>query len=154
MRSLVGRLTAIALAIVLSAMLPCPAVAWGDEGHEVIGLIAQNHLDPTVQKKLRALLAADPDDLTAHDIAAASTWPDKLRSLNDDSARKQTRQWHFVDIEIATPDLNHACFGHPPCRLARWLRTALHTPVSSTRSSSLPLNSPARRLVPRSRSWR
>ena len=102
------------MALVFNVASSDPALAWGDEGHEVIALIAQSHLDPAVLKKLRALLAADADDLTAHDIAAASTWPDKLRSLDDDSARKRTRQWHFVDIEIAAPDLNRACFGHAP----------------------------------------
>ena len=113
MRKLATGLTTITMALALNAMLSVPALAWGDEGHEVIALIAQSHLDPAVQKKVRALLAADTDDLTTHDIAAASIWPDKLRSLDDDSARKRTRLWHFVDIEIAAPDLNHACFGHP-----------------------------------------
>ena len=28
-------------------------------------------------------------------------------------ARERTRQWHFVDIELARPDLDQACFGHP-----------------------------------------
>ena len=107
-------LTAVAMVLVLHVAVSDPALAWGDEGHEVIALIAQEHLDPGVRKKLRALLAADTDDLTTHDIAAASTWPDKLRSLDDDSARKRTRQWHFVDIEIAAPSLGRACFGHPP----------------------------------------
>jgi hypothetical protein len=103
----------VVMALVVSAMLSGPALAWGDEGHEVIALIAQEHLNPIVKKKLRALVAADTDNLTTHDIAAASTWPDKLRDQNDDSARQRTRQWHFVDIEIAAPDLNRACFGHP-----------------------------------------
>jgi hypothetical protein len=26
----------------------------------------------------------------------------------------QTRNWHFVDIELADPNLDAACFGHPP----------------------------------------
>ena len=113
MRRFLRRFNAIVGVLVLGALLSGSALAWGDEGHEIIGLIAQSHLSPTALKKLRALLAADPDDLTAHDIAAASTWPDKLRSLDDDSARKRTRQWHFVDIELAAPDLARACFNHP-----------------------------------------
>jgi len=62
----------------------------------------------------RALLAADTDPLTAHNIAAAATWADKFRDANQNGAREKTRQWHFVDIEIASPDLDQACFGHPP----------------------------------------
>lgn len=102
------------MALLVNCIISCPALAWGDEGHEVIALIAEAHLDPAVRTKVRALLAADPDPLTAHDIAAAATWPDKLRDSNENGARQRTRQWHFVDIEIADPDLDGACFGHPP----------------------------------------
>jgi nuclease S1 len=62
----------VAMALVASAMLSGPALASGDEGHEVIALIAQEHLNPIVQKKLRAFLAADTDNLTTHHIATAS----------------------------------------------------------------------------------
>ena len=66
------------------------------------------------RNKVSALLAADTDPLTAHNIAAAATWADKFRDANQNGAREKTRQWHFVDIEIASPDLDQACFGHPP----------------------------------------
>lgn len=90
-----------------------PARAWGDEGHEVIGLIAQSRLDPVARKKVDALLAADTDTLTAPNIAAASTWADKFRDSNRNGARQNTGMWHFVDLEISGPDLDQACFGHP-----------------------------------------
>jgi len=38
----------VAAAFVLNVMLSCPAMAWGDEGHEIVALIAQAHLDPAV----------------------------------------------------------------------------------------------------------
>ncbi len=57
-----GSLWAVAaIALALSPMFARPAMAWGDEGHEIIALIAQTHLDPAVRKKVGALLAADPD---------------------------------------------------------------------------------------------
>jgi hypothetical protein len=91
------------------ALLPTQnALAWGDEGHEIVALIAQANLDPTVLKKVNALLAADIDDLTAHDIASAATWADKYR-IN----HRETAAWHFVDIELSDPNLDRACFGHP-----------------------------------------
>ena len=31
-----------------------------------------------------------------------------------DNSRQRTRQWHFVDIELATPNFDAACFNHPP----------------------------------------
>ncbi len=40
-----------------------PALAWGDEGHNIIALIAERFLIPAAGSKVRALLAADPDDL-------------------------------------------------------------------------------------------
>jgi hypothetical protein len=61
-----------------------------------------------------ALLAADTDPLTAHDIANAATWADKFRDANIDNSRQRTRQWHFVDIELVAPNFDEACFNHPP----------------------------------------
>jgi hypothetical protein len=90
------------------------ALAWGDEGHEVVALVAQSFLEPDVRKRVNALLAADTDNLTAHDIASAATWADKFRDANENGSREKTRQWHFVDIEITAPNLDEACFNHPP----------------------------------------
>ncbi len=90
-----------------------PVWAWGDDGHEVIALIAQSRLDAVVRTKIDALLAADPDTLTAPTLAAAATWADKFRDSNRNGARQNTRVWHFVDLEITGPDLDRACFGHP-----------------------------------------
>lgn len=99
------------------ALLNCvrtdSARAWGDEGHQVVALVAQSFLEPDVRKRVNALLAADTDSLTGHDIAAAATWADKYRDANIDNSRERTRQWHFVDIEITDPNLDQACFNHP-----------------------------------------
>src|SRR5712671_2841962 len=89
------------------------ALAWGDEGHEVVALIAQSFLEADVRKRVTALLSADTDDLTAHDIASAATWADKYRDANFEGSRAKTRQWHFTDIEITALDLHKACFNHP-----------------------------------------
>jgi hypothetical protein len=109
----ISGIAAVGLAFVLNMVSTGPAVAWGDEGHQVVALVAQSFLDPAVRKKVNALLAADTDPLTAHNIAAAATWADKLRDSNENGARQRTRQWHFVDIEIADPNIDKACFGHP-----------------------------------------
>jgi hypothetical protein len=94
-----------------------PAVAWGDEGHKVIALIAEHYLNPAVRAKLAMLLAADTDPLTGHDIASEATWADKYRDSDRDTTKiryQATRLWHFVDIELTQPDLAAACFGRPP----------------------------------------
>jgi hypothetical protein len=100
---------------VISAVLACavlaaagPAAAWGDLGHEVTALIAYDHLTPATKAKVDALLASDPDTLTAPDFASRATWADKYRN-----SHRETAAWHFVDIEIDKPDLTAACFGFP-----------------------------------------
>ena len=97
--------------------LPCArTLAWGDEGHEVIGLIAEHYLEPAVRRRVQALLAGDESGLTAKDIAHEATWADKYRDSDRNSAKvryTQTRNWHFVDLEIAGADIRRACFGQP-----------------------------------------
>jgi hypothetical protein len=66
-----------------------------------------------VREKVGALLAADTDSLTPHDIAAEATWADKLRESREKGVRQRTHRWHLVDIEIGAPNLDQACFGHP-----------------------------------------
>jgi len=63
------------------------------------------------------LLATDTDTLTAHDIASEATWADRYRDSDRETTKiryQGTREWHFVDIELAQPNLASACFGHPP----------------------------------------
>jgi hypothetical protein len=96
---------------------PHPTLAWGDEGHEIIALTAEHYLDPAARAKIAMLLAADTDTLTGHDIASEATWADKYRDSDRDTTKVRyqgTREWHFVDIELAEPNLALACFGHPP----------------------------------------
>jgi S1/P1 Nuclease len=103
----------LVLALTANIAQPRTALAWGDDGHKVVALIAQSFLQADVRKRVNALLAADTDDLTAHDIASAATWADKFRDANFEGSRLKTRQWHFADIEITAPDLDKACFNHP-----------------------------------------
>jgi hypothetical protein len=101
------------------ALHPRPALAWGDEGHEIIALVADRFLDPAVREKIAAMLAADADTLTGHDIASAATWADRYRDSDRNGSRQhyeQTWRWHFVNVELDEPNLDAACFGHPPLR--------------------------------------
>jgi len=93
-------ITVLALAATLSFAQPRSAFAWGDEGHEVVALVAQSFLEPDVRKRVSALLAADTDSLTEHDIASEATWADKVRDANTNGSRLKTRQWHFIDVEV------------------------------------------------------
>ncbi len=81
-----------------------PAWAWGDEGHEIIAFIAQDHLAPPVRARVDQLLAEDKDPLTGSDMAARSTWADKWRVTH-----RETAGWHYVDLELDRPDFYAAC---------------------------------------------
>jgi hypothetical protein len=114
-----GRCSAILLIGLLGAFAPTPAAAWGDEGHRITALVADHFLEPAVRAKIEAMLAADIDDLTAHDIASEATWADRYRdsdrggSQGSQERYRGTREWHYVNIEIDGPDLARACFEHP-----------------------------------------
>jgi len=86
--------------------LPVPAHAWGCEGHQVIALLAEKHLNPRALEMAKKILAEGPVDPalnryckeTAIDaMTDASTWPDDIRSQ-----RPETAPWHYVDIPLGT----------------------------------------------------
>jgi hypothetical protein len=122
MRQRRGRaILAATLAVAAWLTTPTRALAWGDEGHAIVALIAEHYLVPSARAKVAALLASDTDDLTPHDIANEAVWADRYR----DSDRATTRQrydrtwkWHFIDIELDRPDQTVACFGQKPERSA------------------------------------
>jgi hypothetical protein len=99
------------------AAWPLPAQAWGDEGHEIVALIAQHYLDAPVRARVQALLAADVSALVPDtSMASEAMWADRYRDSDRDSGGRryrQTRQWHYVDIELKAPNLDRACFDHP-----------------------------------------
>jgi hypothetical protein len=99
---------AILAALTLAIIIPQDAFAWGDDGHKVVAFIAERYLTPEVRNTVEALLAQDTDPLTQHDIASEATWADKYRN-----SHRETANWHFVDIEIDSPDINAACYGRP-----------------------------------------
>jgi hypothetical protein len=103
------------LGLSMLAALPQKATAWGDDGHKVVALIAENYLTPTTKRQVEAMLAADTDNLTKHDIASEATWADRYRDSNNRRDHYEaTKRWHFVDLEITDPDMKVACFGRNP----------------------------------------
>jgi hypothetical protein len=66
------RLVSACLLFAVAMTAPCPAFTWGDEGHEIIALIAEHYLDPAARAKVAMLLAVDTDTLTGPDIASVA----------------------------------------------------------------------------------
>jgi hypothetical protein len=80
------------LLLVVTAVAPSKAYAWGYEGHEIVALIAAQNLTSGAKAHVVDLLGG-PDATTA--MKQYSTWPDKIRR-----SRPNTSPWHYVDIEI------------------------------------------------------
>ena len=125
--------------IFLTALGASPAFAWGDEGHRVVATIARSYLKRVARARVDALLASDPDTLTAPDMASRATWADKWR----DSGHRETASWHFVDTELDAPDLAQACFGNPPPAAPASAGPAQDCVVNKIREFSAELASPA-----------
>jgi hypothetical protein len=143
----------IAAALFTGAPLPQSAGAWGDEGHELIALITEQNLEPATRAEVGAMLSTDPDSLTAHDIASEATWADWYRDSDSDGSReryKRTREWHFVNIELGSPNLDRACRRHPPLPPGAPASRGRRRPASSTRSTNSRPNWPTPRPIPRS----
>ncbi len=109
-------LSTAALSLCLVVGASGHALAWDDEGHKVIALIADHYLSPAARDKVQSMLAADTDPLTAHDVAAEATWADKFAESDKKTTKVHydaTRAWHFADIDAARPNIPAACFGQP-----------------------------------------
>src|ERR1700722_13380752 len=103
----------LTLSILLAASQQ--ALSWGDDGHKTVALIAQQCLTPSTKNQVAAMLAADTDSLTQHDIANEATWADKYRDMDNRTKNyDQTQNWHFTDIEFDKLDVATACFGRGP----------------------------------------
>lgn len=103
------RLAAISAALAFAA-LGGEARAWGNEGHQVVALIARDHLAPPVRRRVEQLMAGDRDTLTGPDIASRATWADAWRR-----GHPETGPWHYVNLELDHPDLRQACRSRRSC---------------------------------------
>ena len=69
-----------------------PALAWSALGHQLVGELAERHLDPAARAEVRRLLAGEPDPT----LAGVAAWADRLRDL-DPERFKATSRWHYVN---------------------------------------------------------
>lgn len=63
------------------------AFAWGNQGHQVIALLAEAQLSLAARKEVNRLLALEPGET----LASISTWADEHRS-------PATAAWHYVNF--------------------------------------------------------
>lgn len=65
-----------------------PAAAWGIEGHQAVGYLAERVLTAAALAEVRGLVAPGG-------LPQVATWADEVRL-----ARRATATWHFVDIDV------------------------------------------------------
>jgi nuclease S1 len=104
------KIFAVGPAIAL-ALVPASAVAWGEEGHQIVAFIAASELTPKARAEVGSLIGNDVDN----EMAAVSTWADEIRPHN-----RQTAPWHYVDIPIGSAGYDAArdC-PHDDCVVAQ-----------------------------------
>jgi len=100
----------------LALLCASPAPAWWCEGHQVVALIAANHLSPSAQAGVAALLQSHPVDASLHRfcqsppdnlMADASTWADDVKHI------EQTGTWHYMDIPLGQKHGDPEQWCHP-----------------------------------------
>jgi hypothetical protein len=94
-------------ACIVVALLSCfTARAWGPDGHQIVGRIAELRLSPAAAKAVAVLLN------DSNQLARVSNWADHIRK-----SRSETAPWHFVDIpfDAEAYDPERDCAAHDGC---------------------------------------
>ena len=86
-------------AIALAGLAPNRALAWGKEGHEVVGAIAEKHLNKPARDAVGELLK-DHQFKSLSDTKLVN-WADAIRgSAVYKEKYPKAPQWHYVDIDV------------------------------------------------------
>jgi hypothetical protein len=106
-RSLLAFLAAFTL-----LLLPSPAFAWWEYGHETTAEVAMKLVKPRTKQSILALLkqqkVLETPKCPARTIEEASVWPDCIKTLGDRFSYAYS--WHFQDVEICKQfDLKEPC---------------------------------------------
>jgi hypothetical protein len=82
------------LALAFALLLPVSAWGWGDDGHEIVAVIAADSLTPAAQSHVASILGvSDNKRAIAYAMEAASIRPDT--QFRED---RSTESWHFIDL--------------------------------------------------------
>lgn len=122
----VGLLSRVVMlvAVFIVACIAAPvAFAWGCQGHEIVALIAEAHMNPRALAMANDILKNGPLDAgvtryctdQVDAFAAASTWADDIRRV-----RPEASPWHFIDIprDAKESDIEKYCPQDTGCILS------------------------------------
>jgi len=76
------------IALVFIVLWSTPAIAWGPNGHRVIGQIAENHLTEKARNEIASLVGRKS-------LAQISTWADEIKS---DLSWRHASPWHYINV--------------------------------------------------------
>ena len=79
---------AIIFFIFIFSSLPQRSMAWGMNGHRIVGEIAESYLSAKARSKIHKILGTES-------IAMASNWADFIKS---DSTFRYLNTWHYIDF--------------------------------------------------------
>lgn len=81
------------MALVLLLIAPASVLAWGPNGHRIVGRIAASHVTAEAAAAVTSLIGAEGLD-------QASTWADEIRNdPNWQPPLKNPSPWHFISID-------------------------------------------------------
>ncbi|MFC3033862.1 S1/P1 nuclease [Pseudoalteromonas fenneropenaei] len=66
-------------------------LAWGQNGHRIVGQLAEAHLTDTTKNALVPLLEGDS-------LAEVSTWADEMRSAPGEFWQRKSVRWHYINV--------------------------------------------------------
>lgn len=75
-------------------LMPLGALGWGEQGHRIVGELAERQLTSEARAEVARLLRGEPEP----SLAGVSIWADEVRGQD---AWRHTARWHFVNF----PDL-------------------------------------------------
>ena len=96
----------------LALLIPAPAMAWWEYGHETVAEIAQANVRPGTRAAVAALLRQqrllDTPTCPARTVEQASVWADCIKTLGPRFSYAMS--WHYQNVEVCKPfDLKSAC---------------------------------------------
>ncbi|TGE18889.1 S1/P1 nuclease [Hymenobacter elongatus] len=81
------------VALVCLSVLPFSLMAWGVQGHRVIGKIAENHLTKKAKDQIALMLGTER-------LPLITTWADEVRYSPEYAS---TAPWHFINTALGLP---------------------------------------------------
>jgi hypothetical protein len=93
------------LAPLLLLLIPSPAMAWWEYGHESVATVALHEVSPTTRREILRLLAQgrllETPTCSVRTIELASYWPDCAKTLGDRFSYAYS--WHYQNVNICRP---------------------------------------------------